>query len=323
MKRWIRILLKLILVFSAMSIVIYIFMPSTLSIKESTRLHCGQRMAFEKYSAPHYWISRSLFLSDKVSTFNVDSSNKNQPPIYWWLNKNGEKGFLQFSYSQPYNQITYNIRYTPDSEGDITFFFTNQGSYTLVSISLEVVLPDAFWQKVGAYLSYYFIKKDIRHILKSAALDCKVEKNKIAYTVKEGRIGNNTAFIQKATLKNKRWQESFTALKQLETTIPPSQIAGKPYIQLTAPPTSDTGSAYLGIPVTKGAMQRIPNAVLSSLPRSKTLFVVFSTYTDDIDDIYNQLLYEAKKRKMVISGAPIIMVDFERKKATIHLPVEQ
>lgn len=151
-------------------------------------------------------------------------------------------------------------------------------------------------------------------------MDCNLNNSTVIYEVKSGTISDFRAFIRKKYVSKKDGQGIMQELLNLQKVVPPKNVAGLPYIQFSTSPIDDTLKVITGFPVKNGEIQRIPNAILALFTGSKTLYARYRI-GENIEDIYNQLIYEANKQGLLADGYPIIFLDLKKQKATMHLPV--
>lgn len=295
-------------------------MPSALILRESVIFNCPPRVVYQYLENPKRWISRSDYFVRNQHRLVIDSTNIKQPTIYRWSSKNGDKGWLQLKESKRYENLTFSISYHPFSEGEIVFNLINQREKTQVNASVYIDLPNSIWLKFKVYISYYFIRKDFRRDLQSAVMDCNLNNSTVIYEVKSGAISDFRAFIRKKYVSKKDGQGIMQELLNLQKVVPPKNVAGLPYIQFSTSPIDDTLKVITGFPVKNGEIQRIPNAILALFTGSKTLYARYRI-GENIEDIYNQLIYEANKQGLLADGYPIIFLDLKKQKATMHLPV--
>lgn len=323
MRKWIRIILRLLILFFILSVAIYIFLPSTLSVRETVAVKCPQRLIYLKLADPNYWISRSRFFYSKEDNFRIDSSSRHQPYVYSWINKNKTKGFIRLREEKRYESIIYQVCYEPESEGDLIFNLSYQKETTTIAATLELDLPSSIWKKVKAYLWYFSIKQGVRNELKSLAMDCQMNSKPLHLTIRRGEINDFKALIRKLYIPKTRSVAAVADLFKLYKAVPPSSISGQPCIQYVSNPYNDTLIVIVGVPVKSQEIVRIPNASLSLFSHTQTLFTTFSLKNDNADDVYNQLLYEAKARGKNADSYPLIFINYRTKRATMHLPIER
>jgi hypothetical protein len=323
MRRWIRLAIRLILTFAIVSVAIYIFLPSTLAVRESITIKCPQRLVFLRLANPKYWISRSKFFYSKTNRFRIDSTAKGKPYIYRWSNRNGTLGFIQLKEAKRYESIIYQVNYEPESDGELIFNLSYQKEATTVEVNLEVDLPSPFWKKVKAYLYYIPVKRSIRNELHSLAMDCLMNSQPLNIAVKEGEIRNFKAFIRKLYIAQPRSATVIDELRKLYESIPRSTIVGHPFIQYANSPYNDTLIVIAGVPVRDQEQSRVPESSLSLFSRVETLYATFSYRKTSFDDVYSLLASKAAKMNLTDDGYPIVFVRFRNHTATMHLPVSR
>lgn len=289
-------------------------------MRESTTFNCPPRIVFQYFENPRKWISHSDFFVKNQQTITIDNKLQKQPPIYRWNSKSGNKGWLQLKESKRYENLTYSISYPQKSDGEIAISFINLREKTRVNVSLDIDLPNSLWFKLKVYLSYYFIHKDFKRVLRSATMECNLNNPTTVYKIKSGKIADFRAFILKKYVRKKDGNAIMEQLYALEKSVPKQVVAGLPYIQYSTSPINDTLKVITGFPVRNGDIKRIPNAILALFTGSPTLYTTYRLGANT-EDIYNQLLYEANRQGLLADGYPVIFLDMKRHRATMHLPV--
>ena len=323
MRRWIRLAIRLILTFAIVSIAIYIFLPSNLSVQESIDVKCPPRLVFLKLADPNYWISRSKFFYNKTNRFHIDSSAKGKPYIYRWNNKNGTTGFIQQKEVKRYESVIYQVNYKPKSEGELIFSISYQNSITTIVANLDIDLPNSFMEKVKAYLWYIPIKRSLRNELRSLAMDCEMNCKPLNLSIKKGVIHDFKAYISKSYVPKKRSGAIIGDLHKMYKSIPESTIVGRPFIQYANSPYNDTLILIIGVPTKNEEINRIPDYALSLFSRAKTLSATFNFRETNIDDVYNLLVSRAKEMNLEADGYPLIFFSYRNNTATMQLPVSR
>jgi hypothetical protein len=323
MRRWFRIIVRLLILFALLSIIIYVFLPSNLSVQETIDVKCPPRLVFLKLADPNYWISRSKFFYNKANRFHIDSSKKGKPYIYRWNNKNGTAGFIQQKEVKRYESVIYQVSYKPKSEGELIFSLSYQNNITTIVADLEVDLPNSFMEKVKAYLWYISIKHNLRNELESLAMDCEMNYKPINLSIKKGMIHDFKAFISKSYVPKKRSVAIVGELHKMYESIPESTIVGRPFIQYANSPYNDTLILIIGVPIKNKEITRIPNYSLSLFSRVETLSATFNFREANIDDVYNQLVSKAKEMNLVADGYPLIFFNYKNGTATMQLPISR
>lgn len=323
MRRWFRIIVRLLILFALLSIIIYVFLPSNLSVQETIDVKCPPRLVFLKLADPNYWISRSKFFYNKANRFHIDSTAKGKPYIYQWNNKNGTTGFIQQKEAKRYESIIYQVNYKPKSEGELIFSISYQNSITTIVANLDIDLPNSFMEKVKAYLWYIPIKYSLRNDLRSLAMDCEMNSKPLNLSIKRGMIHDFKAFISKSYVPKKRSVSIIGDLHRMYKSIPESTIVGRPFIQYVNSPYNDTLILIIGVPTRSEATNRIPDYALSLFSRVETLSTTFNFRETNFDDVYNQLVCKAKEMNLAADGYPLIFFNYRNNTATMQLPVSR
>lgn len=323
MRRWIRIAIRLLLLFAIIALAIYIFLPSTLFIRESIAIETPQRVVYEKLSNPSYWISRSKYFYSKKQSFTVDSTNSKKPKKYRWKNGNGTEGFIQQKDTKKYESIIYQVNYEPGSEGELTFNLSYDSGATAVTTTLEVELPSSIWKKVKAYLWYIPIKRGIKNELQSLAMDCQLTSKPIKLKIKSENVGDFKAYIKKVYIAKRFEKELIRKLRELYEKVPASTVTGQPYIQYASNPYNDTLIVVMGIPVSKDEIKRVPNTSLALFNGVEVLYATYNFNRTNSDDVYNELVNEARKRGKNADSYPIVSINTRTSKATMRLPITE
>lgn len=321
MRRWFKIIMRLLILFALFSIIIYVFMPSNLSVQESIGIKCPPRLVFQKLADPNYWISRSKFFYNKFDRFQIDSSAKGKPYIYQWKNKNGTAGFVQQKESRRYESIIYQVNYEQESDGELILNLSYQKRITTVEASLEVELPNSIWKKVKVYLLYFSVKRNLRNELNSLAMDCMMNSKPLNITVKKGIVRDFKALIRKSYLTRRKNNTDIDELRRIYASIPKPTIVGHPFIQYANSPFNDTLIIITGVPVRNEEINRFPNSSLALFSRVETLEATFNIKETNLEDVYSLLASTAKEMGLVADGYPLIFVNLRKGTATMQLPI--
>lgn len=321
MKKWIRLAIKLILVFTIVSIAIYIFLPSNLTVREELSIKCPPRLVFQKLADPNYWISRSKFFYSKANRFRIDSSVKGKAHIYQWDNRNGTTGFVLQKEARRYESIIYQVNYEQESDGELIFNLSYQKRTTTIEVNLDVDLPGSIWKKVKAYLLYFSVKRNIQNELNSLAMDCMLNSKPLNLAVKKGTVHDFKAVIRKSYITRQRNNAAIDELYRIYTSIPKSTIIGHPFVQYANSPYNDTLIIITGVPVRNEEINRLPNSSLALFSRVETLLTTFNIKETNMEDVYSLLISTAKEMGLVADGYPIIFVSFGKGTATMQLPI--
>lgn len=323
MRKWIRIILRLAIIFTFLSITIYIFMPSMLVVKASTLFKCTPRVAYQRLINPSYWISRSEYLVAQNVSFTVKATKPFARYSLFWGNEKKEKCILESKENVKFELITYGFAYQKETEGELQVNLISHPEGTIVNITLDIDLPDSFWTKIKAYYYYLFMKRDIKRGLNSIALDCALNEKLHTVLIQEGKISDFRAYIKKINIRGVTLSKLSHEVRVMQAQIPADQQNGLPYAQFTSNPFDDTTEIVVGIPTTIGTLQRVPNSILSLYSQTTTLYTTTKIKNGNIEDIYGQLLYHAKLDSWEVNGYPIVFFNESRGRATMHLPVEK